>query len=49
MILLGLSTGLALLRRSIGAFTIVMVTAAAYKEPAISVPSYLGACIRLGA
>ena len=38
MILLGLSAGLALLRRSIGAFVTAMMTSAAHKELVISVP-----------
>jgi hypothetical protein len=49
MVLLSLPTDLALLRRLIGDFTIVIITAAAYKEPVISALSYLEAYSRLGA
>jgi hypothetical protein len=49
MVLSGLLTGLAFLRRSIGAFIIIIVTAAAHKKPVISIPSYLEAYNLLGA
>jgi hypothetical protein len=41
MVLPGLPIGPALLRRSIRASIIIIITSAAYKEPVISVPSYL--------
>jgi hypothetical protein len=49
MVLLSLPVGLTLLRRSIGDFTIIIVTAAAYKEPVISALFYLGVYNYLGA
>jgi hypothetical protein len=47
MIFLDLFIGLALLKRSIRTFTIIIITAVAYKEPVISVLFYLKAYSRL--
>jgi hypothetical protein len=49
MILLSLFIGLTLLRRSIRAFIIIIMTAAAHKKPVISALPYLGAYSRLKA
>jgi hypothetical protein len=43
MVFPGLFIGLAFSRRSIGAFTIIIITAAAYKKPIINILPYLGA------
>jgi hypothetical protein len=48
MVLPGLSIDLAFLRRSIEAFIIIIVTAAAYKKPVINIPPYLRAYNLLG-